>query len=89
MKELVPILKSFIHFHTVLVLKYVCTCKYLNTCKYFEVYLSPFNLTHAIKVNKVNPTQVYIEGSLEPASKKNNRNLKPYLSKVIQTQMIV
>ena len=47
----------------------LCTYKYLTTCKYFEVPLSPYNLIH--QVNKVNPTQVHVEGSLESYSKKS------------------
>ena len=44
----------------------LCIYKYLNTCKFFEVPLSSF----IIWLNKVNLTQVHVEGSFKPHSKK-------------------
>ena len=55
-------------------------------------HLSPFNLTH--QVDKVNPTQVHVEGSFEPPLKKSKTlfifmpepEAETIPSRVIQTQ---
>ena len=67
------VLPSFLHSNCtcIQVLSYVFTSTKIlvSILKYFEVHLSPFNLTH--QVNKVNSTQVHVEGSFEPPSKKS------------------